>query len=205
MAHRDALGIAVKLQHHEIRLVVDPKGTTFRLVEVLAVASSFQAVRQRDGGVTAFHLDHSGLVLAAHREHALEDLPWVLFNLLVAEAHASVVLVQFEHDNFDFVAHVAELGGMLDFLGPAEVRDVHQTIDALFQFNEQAEVREVAHLAFLLGLHGVPCFDVLPWVLGQLLQAEGHLALLAVNAQQHAFDLIVDFQEVLGTAQVLRP
>ena len=203
MAHRDALGIAVELQHHEIRLVVDAEGTAFLLVEVLAVASSLQTVRQSDGGVTAFHLDHSGLVLAAHREHALEDLPWVLFDLLVAEAHAAVVLVQFEHNDFDLVAHVAELGGVLDLLGPAEVRDVHQTVDAFFQFDEQAEVGEVAHLSFLLGLHGVPCFDVLPWILGQLLQTEGHLALFAVNAQQHAFDLVVDFQEVLGAAQVL--
>ena len=109
MAHRDALGIAVEFQHHEIRLVVDPEGTAFLLVEVLAVASSLQTVGQCDGRVTAFHLHHSGLVLAADREHAFEDLPWVLFDLLVAEAHAAVFLVQFEHHDFDFVSHVAEL------------------------------------------------------------------------------------------------
>ena len=205
VAHRDALGIAVEFQHHEISLIVDSEGTAFLLVEVLAVTSSFQTVGQCDGGVTAFHLDHGGLVLAADREHALEDLPWILFDLLVTEAHAAVFLVQFEHHDFDFVAHVAELRGVLDFLGPAEVRNVHQTVDAFFQFDKQAEVGEVAHLSFLLGFHRVSCFDVLPWVLGQLLQAKGHLALLAVNAQQDAFDFVVDFQEVLGAAQVLRP
>ena len=82
---------------------------------------------------------------------------------------------------------------------------MHQTVDAFFQFNEQAEVGEVAHLSFLLGFDRVTCFDVLPWVLGQLLQTKRHLALLAVNAQQDAFDFVVDFQEVLGAAQVLRP
>ena len=115
--------------------------------------------------MATFHLHNGRLVLAAHGEHAFEHLPWVFFELLVAEAHAAIVLVQFENNHFDFVAHVAEFRGVLDLLGPAEVRNVHQTVDAFLQFNKQAEVGEVAHRTLLLGFHGVTGFDVGPRVL----------------------------------------
>ncbi len=38
-----------------------------------------------------------------------------------------------------------------------------------------------------------------------MLQAEGHFAVFAVNAEQHTFDFVVHFQEVLSATQVLRP
>ena len=78
-----------------------------------------------------------------------------------------------------------------------------QSVDALFQFHKQSEVGEVADGAFLLRLDWVTCFDVLPWIGRQLLQSERHFALLAVDAQHHAFDFVVHLQEVLGAAQVL--
>ena len=34
---------------------------------------------------------------------------------------------------------------MLDLLGPAQVRNVDQAVDALLDFDEYAEVREVTH------------------------------------------------------------
>ena len=205
MTHRDALRIAVELQHHKLVLAVHAEGAAVLLHQVLGVACAFQTVGKRDGRMTALHLDHSRLVLAAHGEHAFEDFPWVFFQLLVSEAHAAILLVEFEHDNFDFVPYVAKLRGVLDLLGPAEVRDVHQTVDAFFQLDEEAEVGEVAHRAFLLGLHRVTDFDVGPWILRELLEAERHLAPFAVDAQNHAFDFVVDLQEVLRAAQVLRP
>ena len=169
MAHRDALRIAVELQHHKLVLAVYAERAAVLLHQVLGVACAFQTVGKRDGRVTALHLDHSRLVLAAHGEHAFEDFPWVFFQLLVSEAHAAVLLVEFEHDDFDFVPHVAELRGVFDFLRPAEVRDVHQTVDAFFELNEQTEVREVANDAFLLGVDRVTLVDLGPRVLLQLL------------------------------------
>ena len=108
MTHRDALGIPVELKHDKLVCAVHSEGGAVLLGQVLGVAGAFQTVWQRNGGVTALNLGHRGLVLAANREHALEDLPWVFFELLVTEAHATVLLVEFEHHHFDFVTHVAE-------------------------------------------------------------------------------------------------
>ena len=92
---------------------------------------------------------------------------------------------------------------MLDLLRPAEVRDVYQTVDAFFELNEQAKVREVANDAFLLGVDRVTLVDLGPRVLLQLLQAEGHLAVFAVDVEDNAFDFVADTQEILCAAEVL--
>ena len=150
MTHRDALRIPVELQHHKFSLIVRSKSATFLLVQVLAVASAFQPIGQCNGRVAAFDFQHSGLVLASNSEDTFKDLPRVLFDLLVAEAHAAVFLVQLEHHHFNLVSDIAEFRWVLDFLGPAEVRDVDKAVDAFLQLDEQAEVGEVADLAFLL-------------------------------------------------------
>ena len=80
---------------------------------------------------------------------------------------------------------------------------MHQTIDAFFELNEQTEVREVANDAFLLGVDWVTLVDLSPRVLLQLLQAEGHLAVFAINVEDNAFDFVSDTQEVLCAAEVL--
>lgn len=123
----------------------------------------------------------------------------------MAQAHPTVFLVQFQDDYVDCIAHGTELARVLDFLRPAEVRNVHQTIDAFLQLDEQAEVREVPNGARMLRIHRVPGFDFCPWVRFQLLQAQRHLALFTVDVQDDALDFIADFHEVLGAAQVLRP
>ena len=80
---------------------------------------------------------------------------------------------------------------------------MHQTVDAFFELNEQTEVREVANDAFLLGLDRVTLVDLGPRVLLQLLQAEGHLAVFAVDVEDNAFDFVADTQEILCAAEVL--
>ena len=123
----------------------------------------------------------------------------------MAKAHAAVGLVKLEHDDFDFVSHVAELRGVLDLLLPAEVGDVDEAIDALLHLDEQAEVGEVAHLSGVLGLHRELELDVVPRIRNELLHAEAHLPLLAVDAQHDGLDLVSHLQELLGAAQVLAP
>lgn len=52
---------------------------------------------------------------------------------------------------------------------------------------------------------GVFGLDVLPRVVLELLDAEGHLAVFAVESEDDCFDFVTDFHEVLSGAQVLAP
>jgi hypothetical protein len=61
---------------------------------------------------------------------------------------------------------------MLDALGPAEVGDVHQAVDAVFDFNEGAKVSKVAHAALNHCACRIPLGQVLPGVVEELFHAQ---------------------------------
>ena len=63
----------------------------------------------------------------------------------MAQGQTACFGIEFQHDNIHLVADLAEFGRMFDLLGPGEVGDVHQSVDAFLQFDEHAEVGEVAH------------------------------------------------------------
>ena len=52
----------------------------------------------------------------------------------MSERQTTVVLVDFENNNFDFCAELSEFRRMLNLLGPAEVGDVDQAVNALLDF-----------------------------------------------------------------------
>ena len=55
-------------------------------------------------------------MLRSNSEDGFEHFPRILLQLLVSKAHSAVFLVQFENDDFDWIAYTAELRRMLDLL-----------------------------------------------------------------------------------------
>ena len=80
-----------------------------------------------------------------------------------------------------------------------------KSVYAFLQLNEDTEVGEVSHLGGVLAADGVLHFDVLPWVFLKLLDAEAHLALLAIQRQDNCLYLVAHLHEVLCGTQVLAP
>ena len=76
-----------------------------------------------------------------------ELLPRIGLALLHAETDAAALFVDVEHHDFDFLADVHDLGGIDVLVGPIHFRDVHQTFDAVFDFDEAAVVGDVRDLA----------------------------------------------------------
>src|SRR6202000_2482421 len=77
-----------------------------------------------------------------HISHAMlgkKCLPDVGLELLDAEREAAVFRLYTEHHGLHFFTLLEDFRRMLDALGPAQVRDVHQTIDAVFGSAESAE------------------------------------------------------------------
>ena len=134
-----------------------------------------------------------------------EYIPRILFELLVAEAQTAAVLVNFENNNVHFSTELCEFRGVFNLLGPAEVRDVNETVNTFFKLNEYAEVCEVANLTSVLTANGEFLFDVLPRIVFKLLDTERHLAFLAVECEDNSVNLITNFEEFLCAAQVLAP
>lgn len=205
VAQDDALAALVELDYLELELVVELGLGAILLDEVLGGGEAFHAVFKRDDGALVHYFGDGALVDGAYGEDGLEDVPGVLLELLVAEAEATVVLVDFEHLHVDVVADFGELAGVLDLLGPAEVADVDEALYALLDLHEETEVGEVAHLGGVAAADGVADLDVLPGVVAELLDAEGHLALLAVDVEDYCLYFVAYLHEVLGRAEVLAP
>lgn len=72
-----------------------------------------------------------------------EDLPRVLLGRLERERHALAVEVDLEDLDGDLLAHLDDLGGVLDVL-PRQLGDVHETVDAA-QVDERTEVDDGGH------------------------------------------------------------
>ena len=123
----------------------------------------------------------------------------------MSERQTTVVLVDFENNNFDFCAELSEFRRMLNLLGPAEVRDVDQAVNALLDFNKYTEVGEVANLGSVLRADGIAYFDIFPGILLKLLDAKRHLALVAVEGEDYGLYLVAYLHEVLSAAEVLAP
>ena len=107
-------------------------------------------------------------------------------------------VIEFQHHYVQLVADFAEFRRMFDFLGPREVGDVNQAVNAFFDFNEHAEVGEVANFGGVARAERIFGFDVLPGIILELFDAERHLAVLAVESENNGFDFVAYFHEFLS-------
>ena len=140
----DALAVFVELDDLEVQLLVELGLGSIFLDKVFGSCESLYTVVKSDNSALVHYLDNGSLMDGANVELAFESIPGVILKLLVAEAETTVVLVDFENLHLDVASDGSELGRMLDFLGPGEVGDVDKAVYALFDFNEDTEVGEVA-------------------------------------------------------------
>ena len=108
--------------------------------------------------------------------------------LLDAQAEALVLDVDVEHHRLDHVALLELLARVLDALGPGDVGDVHQAVDALLDADEDAEVGDVADLAADDRADGVLVLEQRPGVGLDLLHAEADALGLGVDVEHHRLD-----------------
>jgi hypothetical protein len=108
-----------------------------------------------------------------------------------------------QDDDLDLVAGLDHLAGVVDARGPAHLRDVDQALDARLQLHEGAVAHHVDDLAGDARADGVLLGDLLPGVGRQLLQAQGDLAALLVDVEDHHLDPVVDAQPLARVLQAL--
>ena len=128
------------------------------------VAQTFNAFRDLDkrserGYPQDFAVNHIADMMC--RE---ESLPNVGLKLLHAQRQAPLVGFNRQHDGFHAIALLQHFRRMLYPLGPAQVADVHQTVDAILDFDKRAEVGQVAHPAFDRHAHGIFIVQRIPGI-----------------------------------------
>src|SRR5579871_1716431 len=94
---------------------------------------------------------------------------------------------------------------MLHALGPAEVGDVNQAVDAIFDFDECTEVGKVANAAFDGHADRELLVERIPRIGSQLAHAKGDTTLGRIDVQHHALDLIANVDQFRRMLHALRP
>src|SRR5690606_19446514 len=113
--------------------------------------------------------------------------------------------VDLQDFGLDFVTLLEQVARMTDALGPADVRDVDQAVDAVLDADEDAEIGDVANLAADYVADLVFFFDDVPRIWLDLLHAEADAAVLQVESKDDDFDLVTHLHDLRRMAYALRP
>ena len=99
--NEDALGGFRELDHLEIERFARFSRRAVLLDQLFGRGEAFDIVAQRDDRALVGQFRHGALVYAVDGELLFERVPRVVLELLVAEAQAAVVFVDFQDNDFD--------------------------------------------------------------------------------------------------------
>ena len=163
--------------------------------EIRDVDHAVDAFFEFDECTVGGHVANLALDLFADHVAKLDLVPWIWFELANAEGDLLLVLVDAEHEGFDFLAECEDIRWTRDALGPGEFRHVDETFDAVFDLNECAVGHEVRDFAGHLLTNREALFDLVPWVRLHLLEAEGDALLVLVDVENLNGELLTDLDE----------
>ena len=126
----------------------------------------------------------------AHAMGSKEALPNIGLELLDAQREAPILRLDTENDSLHLFALLHDFRRMLDALGPAQVRDMYQPVDAVFDLDEGAKVSQVADAPFDHRSGRIALGQVLPGILQQLFHAQRNAAVGRIDAENHRLHFI---------------
>src|SRR5438045_8023565 len=94
-----------------------------------------------------------------------------------------------KHLRLHLLALLQDFGGMLHALGPAQIADMHQSIDAVFDLDEGTEIGKVANLAFDYAADRIFLVQLLPRILLELLESKRTAVLRWVHVERNGLNL----------------
>jgi hypothetical protein len=103
--------------------------------------------------------------------------------------------VDFQNDDVDFLAGRDDLAGMDVLLGPGHFRDVDQTFDAGFEFNERAVFGDVGDAALELCANRIFGNRCIPRIAFQLLHAKADALCVLVDLDDLHLDGVADVED----------
>ena len=86
-----------------------------------------------------------------------------------------------------------------------DLRDVQETLEALLQLHERAEVRQLGYLPTDLLTHLMLFDELIPDIRSQLLETERQALTLDIDVEDRDFDLLSLLQDLRRVFDALRP
>src|SRR5260221_2487832 len=134
--------------------------------------------------------DRANRILLCHQQ------PGIGLRLLDAQRNAAVARLDVQHDHIHFIADFRQLRRVSGLLRPRHFRDVHQSFDALLQFDEYAVVHHANDFAVILAARAVTIARIHPGILVQLLQAQRNALPALVQLQHDDVEILLRLHHV---------
>ena len=144
----------------------------FRPAQIAHVYQAVNAVFHFYKSTKLSQVAHAAFYCGPDRIFLRQRLPGIRFQLFHAQRNAAFLGINIEYFSLNNVANVDQFGGMLHPLGPCHLADVHQPLNALFQFDEGAIVSDADYSAFHACAHGIAMRRIQPGIRCQLLEAQ---------------------------------
>src|SRR5262245_12623795 len=94
---------------------------------------------------------------------------------------------------------------MFDALGPRDVGDMNEAVNAVLNLDERAKIGQVADAAFDSGPDAITILQRLPRVWLDLLNAEADAAVVRINFEHLGLDLLSGREQLRRMLDPLRP
>ncbi len=134
-----------------------------------------------------------------------QGFPGIAPELFDAQSDAVQGAVDGKDNGFHFLVFLEEFLGMIDALGPADVRDVDQSVDAFLDLDESAECGQAFYLAGKDSADGIAVFNGEPGIGFHLFHSEGDAFAFLVQFQDDGVDGVVDFEDAAGVGDLFGP
>src|ERR1700720_3510948 len=171
----------------------------------------FRVVAERFDILAKFHERAEG---SDTRNLALHDLAdFVLLepvapdvvHLLDPQRHPPVLRIDLQHlrgDGFTLLEHFVRI---LHPPGPAHIADVHQSVKAILDFDERAELRDIADLPRHHRADGVLLRSLQPWIRQSLLDSQRNAPVPRLDVEYHHINLIANLRNLRRMRDLLIP
>ncbi len=166
-----------------------------RPAHVADVDHAVDALLELDERAVRREVADLALDLRADREAVLHRVPRIRLRLADAERDLLVLDVHGQNDDLHLIADAEHVGRARDALRPAELGDVHETLDAGSDFDERAVRGEIDDLAAHTRADRELVENRVPRILRRLLQTEAHALAVAVDIEHHDVELLPDLQK----------
>ena len=153
----------------------------FRPGYIRNVNQSFDAVFDFDKRAEVRQITNATAHFVADLKSLADRIPGIRLKLFDSQTDASFVRINVQNLNFDFVIFSDEIFRMLDAFRPGHFRDVNQSFNARFEFDERAVIGDARNFSRNARTYRIKFFDRSPRVGKKLFIAERNFFFFAVE------------------------